>query len=131
MNNKIIEIVSAVNSNYSGMVALVDKNDKVYLGKKENYHYFKSGEPAYYDNKDNSLCFISSNYKIFSFLYGNGWVLSQKEMLEDDFTMDLYKEFDNLQKGILKDFERHTEIHFKDKPFLSPEELEEELEEEL
>lgn len=130
MNYKIIEIVSAINSNYVGMVALVDENDKVYLGKKENYH-FTPGEPAYYDNKDNSLCFISNNSKIFSFLYGTGWVLSQKEMLEHGFTMDLYKEFNSLQKGILKDFKIHTEIHFKDKPFLSPEELEEELEEVL
>lgn len=130
MKNTIIETVSAVNSNYVGMVALVDKNNKVYLGKKENYHFIP-GQPAYYDNKDNSLYFISNNISMYYFLYSSGWVLSQKEMLKHGMTLEEYKEFDELQKGILKKFEKHTEIHFKDMPFLSPEELLEEEVEEL
>lgn len=127
MDDKLIKIISAVNSNYIGMVALVDEEDNVYLGKKENYHF--RGQSAYYDNSDNSLCFISHNSKIFSFLYGSGWVLSQEEMLQYGFTMELYKEFDNLQKGKLKEFKREKEIYFKDKSFLAPEELEENEEE--
>lgn len=122
MKKEIVEIVSAVNSNYVGMVALVDKNNKVYLGKKENYHFIY-GQPAYYDNKDNSLYFISNNISMYHFLYGSGWVLSQKEMLKYGMTLEEYNEFDELQKGILKNFEKHTEIYFKDMPFLSPEEL--------
>lgn len=132
-DRKMVEIISAINSNYVGMKALIDKNYKVYLGKKENYHYSKKEPIAYYDNQDNSLCFISNNPKIFSFLYGSGWILSQKEMLQRGyFTMDIYKEYDSLRKGILKKFKTHTEIYFKDKQFYSPEKLkEEEIEEEL
>lgn len=122
MKNNTIKISSAVDSNYDGMVALVSVDNKVYLGKKENYHHIV-GRGAYYDNKDNSLCFISDNTKIFSFLYGTGWVLSQTEMLNHGFTMSLYKEFDNLQSGILKKFNKNTEICFKDIPFISPDKL--------
>lgn len=122
MKNNMIKISSAVTSNYDGMVALVDVNNKVYLGKKENYHFGPKIE-AYYDNKDNSLCFISNNPKIFSFLYGTGWVLSQTEMLEHGFNMNLYNEFDELQNGVLKQFIKNTEIYFKDKPFIPPSKL--------
>lgn len=121
MNTKKVKIISACISNYEGMTALVDTEDRVYLGKSENYH-FTPGKEAYYDNEDNSLCFISNNDKIFSFLYSSGWVLSQKEMLQY-FTMELYEEFDKLQNGVLKQFKRIQEITFNGKPFISPTEL--------
>lgn len=129
MNNKNLEIVSAVRSNYKGMMAMFSYNKKVYLGKIENYHFNKK-DSAYYDNTDNSLCFISNNHKIFTFLYGAGWVLSQSEMLKHGFTMELYKEFDKLQNTILREFEKTYEILFKDIPFISPEELEKKIIEE-
>ena len=126
MNDNKVKIISACRSNYEGMKALVDSKDRVYLGKIENYH-FTPGEEAYYDNQDNSLCLISNNSKIFCFLYGSGWVLSQEEMLKY-FTMELYEEFDKLQNGILKQFKRNQEITFKNKPFISPNELRKQME---
>lgn len=126
MNDNKVKIISACRSNYEGMTALVDSKDRVYLGKSKNYHFIP-GQEAYYDNEDNSLCLISNNSEIFCFLYGSGWVLSQEEMLKY-FTMELYEEFDKLQNGILKQFKRKQEITFKDKPFISPNELRKQME---
>lgn len=121
MNDKKIKIISACKSNYEGMTALVDFEDRVFLGKSKNYH-FTPGQEAYYDNEDNSLCLISNNKDIYKFLYGSGWILSQKEMLQY-FTMELYEEFDKLQNGVLKQFKKIYEITFDGKIFISPEEL--------
>lgn len=126
MNDNKVKIISACRSNYEGMTALVDSKDRVYLGKSKNYHFIP-GQEAYYDNEDNSLCLISNNSEIFCFLYGSGWVLSQEEMLKY-FTMELYEEFDKLQNGILKQFKRKQEITFKDKTFISPNELRKQME---
>lgn len=126
MNDNKVKIISACRSNYEGMTALVDSKDRVYLGKSKNYHFIP-GQEAYYDNEDNSLCLISNNKDIYGFLYGSGWVLSQKEMLQY-FTMELYEEFDKLQNGVLKQFKRKQEITFKDKPFISPNELRKQME---
>lgn len=126
MNNiKCLEIVSAVRSNYKGMKAIMSYDKKIYLGKEENCH-FKPGsdEISYYDNSDNSLCFISNNHKIFTFLYGAGWVLSQIEMLEHGFTMDIYEEFEKLQNSVLKKFKKVKDVLFKDMPFMGPSQLE-------
>lgn len=125
-----INIISAVRSNYEDMIALVDENNKVYLGKKENYHLGKDKEKSIYDNQDNSICFISNNTIMFHFLMGGGWVLSQKDMLEHGFTLKDYKEYDKLKNGVLKQFKEVEEIKFKGKPFISPEEMLNENEEE-
>jgi len=124
-----IEIVSAAYSNYKGMIALVGKDNKVYLGKKEKYHsnIDKDDESAFYDNSDNSLLWISDNQNMFSFLYSTGWVKTQKQMLKYGFTMKDYYEFDNLQNELLYKFDKTCEMKFKDTPFKSPEELLEEI----
>ena len=125
MNNiKYLEIVSAARSNYKGMKAIMSYDKKIYLGKEENCH-FKSGndEISYYDNSDNSLCFISNNHKIFTFLYGSGWVLSQIEMLEHGFTMDIYEEFEKIQNSVLKKFEKVQEMLFNNISFMGPNQL--------
>ena len=121
---KCLEIVSAVRSNYKGMKAIMSYDKKIYLGKEENCH-FRPGnkEISYYDNSDNSLCFISNNHKIFTFLYGAGWVLSQIEMLEHGFTMDIYGEFEKIQNSVLNKFEKVQEMLFKDIPFMGPGQL--------
>ncbi|GAA6298003.1 MULTISPECIES: LPD25 domain-containing protein [Lachnospiraceae] len=107
-----VEIHSACHSNYTGMVAMVGADDKVYMGKAENYDNM-----GHYDNRDSSLCFISENVGIYPFLYGEGWVKSQAEMLENGLTLDEYKEFAALQQGILSRFEQRREILFDGKPF--------------
>lgn len=107
-----VEIHSACHSNYTGMVAMVGADDKVYMGKAENYDNM-----GHYDNRDSSLCFISENTGIYPFLYGEGWLKSQAEMLDNGLTLDEYKEFAALQQGILSRFEQRREILFDGKPF--------------
>lgn len=124
-----IEIISAAYSNYKGMIALIGKDNKVYLGKKEKYYsnIDKDDESAFYDNSDNSLLWISDNQKMFSFLYSTGWVKTQKQMLKYGFTMKDYYEFDDLQNELLYKFDKTCVMKFKDIPFKSPKELLEEI----
>lgn len=108
---------SAAISNYKGMTAFVGCDDKLYLGKSENY-LFKDNGFAYYDNSDKSLTYITDMQEIYPFLYGSGWVCSQQEMLYNgSFTQEIYAEYDRLQKGVLSQFEQIREIKFADKPF--------------
>ena len=75
-----ILIASAAASNYEGMDALVGEDGRVYLGRSENYCPGDGEAPAFYDNSDNSLQLISDNIKMFHFLYGEGWPVSQRQM---------------------------------------------------
>lgn len=123
-SKKEIEIISACNSNYKGMVAFIDSDDYVYLGKSENYHY---GKVCYYDNSDKSMMFISDDKKIYYFLYGDGWVISQQEMLDRGYcTKEIYEEFDRLQKTVLKDLpykDGFDGIKFGKEPFVLSDKL--------
>lgn len=115
-------ITAAVISNYAGMDAMIGKDGQVYLGKRENYHScIGEGSPAYYDNSDSSLQLISSNEKIFSFLYGEGWTLTQRQMIRDHcFTKADYIEFAGLREGVLSKFQLIQEVTFAGKPFVPP-----------
>ena len=53
----LVEIRSAVHSNYAGMVAMLGADNRVYLGREERCHY-QNMQPSYYDNQDGSLCFV-------------------------------------------------------------------------
>lgn len=114
-----VEIRSAVHSNYAGMVAMVGADDKVYLGKEENYHY-GDGRPARYDDRDGSLCLVSENPRMYYFLYGEGWVHTQEEMLSRGLTMEQYAEFARMRDGVLRQFEPRREILFAGQPFQPP-----------
>ena len=108
---------SAAISNYKGMTAFVGYDNKLYLGKSEKYLFGDNGF-AYYDNSDKSLTYITDNLTLYPFLYGNGWVCSQQEMLDNGaFTKEIYAEYDRLQKGVLSQFEQIRELKFADKPF--------------
>lgn len=113
------EIRSAVHSNYAGMVAMLGADNRVYLGKEECYH-FEGEQPAYYDNSDGSLCFVTDRTDMYYFLYGEGWAHTQEEMLERGLTADQYAEFARLQRGILRQFEAQREIRFAGLPFQAP-----------
>ena len=115
-----VEIRSAVHSNYANMVAMIAADNKVYLGKEENYH-FQGIQPGVYDNSDNSLCFISDRLDMYYFLYGEGWSHSQKDMLERGLTMEQYMEFARLRDSVLQQFTPRREILFSGQPFQSPE----------
>lgn len=108
---------SAVYSNYAGYTALVGTDDKVYLGKSENYH-FRFDAPSYYDNSDKSIIHISDDENMYSFLYGDGWVVSQQEMIDNGtFTQKQYKGFAELKNGVLSTLEVKREITFAGVPF--------------
>ena len=100
----LVEIRSAVHSNYAGMVAMLAADNRVYLGREERYHY-QDGLTSYYDNGDGSLCFVTDRADMYYFLYGEGWAHSQAEMLERGLTSDQYAEFARLKNGVLRQFE--------------------------
>lgn len=116
----VVEIRSAVHSNYANMVAMLAADNKVYLGREERYS-FTPGQPGSYDNRDGSLCFVSNMPEMYYFLYGEGWSHSQEEMLDRGLTMDLYMEFARLQEGVLRQFTPRREILFAGQPFQAPE----------
>lgn len=47
----LVEIRSAVHSNYAGMIAMLGADNRVYLGREEHYSY-QDGQPGQYDNRD-------------------------------------------------------------------------------
>ena len=116
----LVEIRSAVHSNYAGMVAMLAADNRVYLGREERYHY-QDGLTSYYDNGDGSLCFVTDRADMYYFLYGEGWAHSQAEMLERGLTSDQYAEFARLKNGVLRQFEAQREILFAGQPFQPPE----------
>lgn len=110
---------SAVHSNYKGYVALVGADDKIYLGRKTNYMFDKEHDYLpFYNNSDNSLVYISDNETMYYFLYGQGWTVSQKEMIDKGvFSEADYAEFARLQKGVLSQLEKIRDIEFGGVPF--------------
>lgn len=121
----MIPMSAAAISNYVGMDALVGVDDKVYLGKRENYHFAPSTptEPgeAYYDDLDGSLQFISDNVTMFHFLYGEGWTLPQRQMRREHcFTKADYIEFAQLRDGVLTRYPLIHEVTFAGQPFVPP-----------
>ena len=112
----LVEIRSAVHSNYAGMVAMLGADNRVYLGKEERYH--SDGElPGYYDNQDGSLCFVCDPPDMYYFLYGEGWAHTQAEMLERGLTLRQYEDFARLREGVLSQFTPRREILFAGQPF--------------
>ena len=55
----VVEIRSAVHSNYANMVAMLSADNKVYLGREERYS-FTPGQPGSYDNRDGSCLLYTS-----------------------------------------------------------------------
>lgn len=116
----LVEIRSAVHSNYVGMVAMLGADNRVYLGREERCHY-QDMQPSYYDNQDGSLCFVCDQPDMYYFLYGEGWAHTQTEMLERGLTLRQYEGFARLQNGVLAQFTTQREILFAGQPFQAPE----------
>lgn len=116
----LVEIRSAVHSNYAGMVAMLGADNRIYLGREEHYSY-QDGQTGQYDNRDGSLLFVSDQPDIYYFLYGEGWTHTQEEMLERGLTMHQYQEFARLREGLLSQFDTTREIQFAGRPFQMPE----------
>ncbi|XBX08491.1 DUF4316 domain-containing protein [Enterocloster clostridioformis] len=116
----LVEIRSAVHSNYAGMVAMLGADNRVYLGREERCHC-QDMQASYYDNQDGSLCFVCDQPDMYYFLYGEGWAHTQAEMLERGLTLRQYEEFARLRDGVLSQFTPHREIMFAGQPFQAPE----------
>ena len=116
----LVQIRSAVHSNYAGMVAMLGADNRVYLGREERCHY-QDMQASYYDNQDGFLCFVCDQPDMYYFLYGEGWAHTQAEMLERGLTLRQYEEFARLRDGVLSQFTPHREILFAGQPFQPPE----------
>lgn len=118
--DSMVEIRSAVHSNYAGMIAMLGADNRVYLGHEEHYSY-QDGQSGQYDNRDGSLLFVSNQPDMYYFLYGEGWAHTQEEMLERGLTMRQYQEFSRLREGVLSQLTATREIQFAGQPFQMPE----------
>ena len=82
-------ITAASKSRYDGMVALFTLDDKIHIGKSENYD-----NKGHYDNTDNSLLYVSDCQAAFTFLTSEGCIHPQDEALKQGiYTQEDYKEF--------------------------------------
>lgn len=122
MKNDKVRIIAASISRYEGMDVLMGADEKIYIGKQENYHHVISEHIAYYDNSDGSLRFVSISQKLFHLLSGSeGYVLSQDEMVRRGYlSVYDYAEFAALQKGILSDLVLIKPLMFDGVPFKPP-----------
>ena len=109
----VFEVRSAAISNYEGMDVFIGRNGYVYIGNRENYD-----NHGHYDNRDSSMLFLSENPKMFDLLRGEGYTMSQEEMLRQGiFTREDFREFDFLRTQILSHLTTTREILFAGKPF--------------
>lgn len=113
-NEPIIEkMLSASQSNYDGMIALVSKDGNVYLGKSD--HYDNQGN---YDNTDNSLVFLSENNKLYSLISVSEWTETQQALIDNNtFSLEDYREFTRLQNDVLSKYNQLYPVTFAGKPF--------------
>ena len=95
------------------MEVFVGRNGNVYNGYRENYD-----NHGHYDNRDSSMLFLSENPKMFDLLRGEGYTMSQEEMLRQGiFTREDFREFDFLRTQMLSHLTPTREILFAGKPF--------------
>lgn len=115
---EIVIFQAASISNYENKngerYVVLSRGEEVYLGKQKNY------DRGRYDNSDDSLIFVSENGKMFSFLSGSGWTVSQQKLIDNGaFTPEDYAEFAALRVGLLSQFLEVREVKFEidiDKP---------------
>ena len=107
-------ITAAAKSRYDGMVALFTMDDKIYIGKSENYD-----NKGHYDNKDNSLLYVSDCQAAFTFLSSEGCTYPQDEALNRGiYTKEDYEEFSRITDFLSQaGFTPEKEFFFADKPF--------------
>ena len=107
-------ITAAAKSRYDGMVALFTMDDKIYIGKSENYD-----NKGHYDNKDNSLLYVSDCQAAFTFLSSEGCTYPQDEALNRGiYTKEEYGKFSRITDFLAQvGFTPEKEFFFADKPF--------------
>ena len=115
-DRRYFKVTSAVRSNYKyseyeWMDVFSDKDNNVYMGRGSRYD-----NKGNYDNTDNSLVFVSSNPKIYHLLYGEGYVVPQKEIVSEKTAI----EFQKLRKGLLSKYIEVRVPKFAGVPFKAP-----------
>ena len=107
-------ITAASLSRYDGMTALFTMDDKIYIGKSENYD-----NKGHYDNTDNSLLYVSDCQHAFTFLTSEGCIYPQDEALKKGiYTQEDYKEFSRITDFLSQaGFTPAKEFCFDGKPF--------------
>lgn len=107
-------ITAASLSRYDGMVALFTMDDKIYIGKSENYD-----NKGHYDNTDNSLLYVSDCQHAFTFLTSEGCIYPQdKALTRGIYTQEDYKEFSRITDFLSQaGFTPAKEFCFDGKPF--------------
>ena len=110
----IARITAASKSRYDGMVALFTIDDKIHIGKSENYD-----SKGHYDNSDNSLLYVSDCQHAFTFLTSEGCTYPQDEALKQGiYTQEDYKEFARITDFLAQaGFTPEKEFCFDGKPF--------------
>ena len=107
-------ITAAAKSRYEGMTALYTMDDKIYIGKSENYD-----NKGHYDNSDNSLLYVTDCHAAFTFLSSEGCTDTQEEALNRGiYTKEDYEEFSRITDFLSQaGFTPEKEFFFADKPF--------------
>ena len=107
-------ITAAAKSRYDGMVALFTMDDKIYIGKSENYD-----NKGHYDNADNSLLYVSECHAAFTFLSSEGCIYPQDEAISKGvYTQEDYKEFARITDFLSQaGFTPEKDFCFDGKPF--------------
>lgn len=107
-------ITAAAKTRYEGMTALYTMDDKIYIGKSENYD-----NKGHYDNSDNSLLYVSDCHAAFTFLSSEGCTDTQEEALNRGiYTKEDYEEFSRITDFLSQaGFTPEKEFFFADKPF--------------
>ena len=107
-------ITAASKSRYDGMVALFTMDDKIHIGKSENYD-----NKGHYDNADNSLLYVTDCQAAFTFLTSEGCIHSQDEALKQGiYTKEDYEEFSRITDFLAQaGFTPEKEFCFDGKPF--------------
>ena len=110
----IARITAAAKSRYDGIVALYTMDDKIYIGKSENYD-----SKGHYDNTDNSLLYVTDCHAAFTFLSSEGCTYPQEEALNRGiYTKEEYEEFSRITDFLSQaGFTPEKEFFFADKPF--------------
>ena len=107
-------ITAAAKTRYEGMTALYTMDDKIYIGKSENYD-----NKGHYNNSDNSLLYVSDCHAAFTFLSSEGCTDTQEEALNRGiYTKEDYEEFSRITDFLSQaGFTPEKEFFFADKPF--------------
>ncbi len=107
-------ITAAAKTRYEGMTALYTMDDKIYIGKSENYD-----NKGHYDNSDNSLLYVTDCHAAFTFLSSEGCTYPQDEALNRGiYTKEEYEELSRITDFLSQaGFTPEKEFFFADKPF--------------